>query len=193
MLRDHGGMGQPAWIGAATAAAVRLAAEAGADVDGILAHDLDPTTRAFQVTRFEQSADLPEVAADLAGMLWAECADVPLITTLLEEPAAQAALEAVAEARRQAAARLAGRDEPIRPAEPAPALTLVSTAVALDPRAADVRAVADPARADPALATPQATSATAAPHPSRRLQRAPILAGAVAAAVLLFNRRLRRV
>lgn len=180
-------MGQPAWIAAATAAAVRLAAEAGADVDDILAHDADPTTRAFQVTRFEQSADLPEVAADLAGMLWAESADVPLITTLLEEPAAQAALEAVAEARRQAAARLAGRDEPILPVEPAPALRLVMIPAAADPPV-DVA----PPVAAPAVAPSPATTATAAPQASRRLQRAPILAGAVAAAVLVFNRRARR-
>lgn len=178
-------MGQPAWIGAATAAAVRLAAEAGADVDDILAHDEDPATKAFHVTRFEQSADLPEVAADLAGMLWAESADVPLITTLLEEPAVQAALEAVAEARRQAAARLAGREQPILPVEPAPVLTVVTIPAAADPPAAV------PPVAVPAVAAPPATSA-AAPQPSRRLQRAPVLAGAVAAAVLLFNRRLRR-
>jgi hypothetical protein len=103
----------PPWAGAASAASVRLAAEAGADADELLA---DPGTSrssamrmAQHVARLEQSADLTEVAADLATLLWAECEEVPRISTIVEEPSAQAALEAVAEARREAARRLATR------------------------------------------------------------------------------------
>jgi len=105
----------PVWVPAAIPAAVRLAAEAGTEVDDLLAELLaEPRAggaaaarRKQQVLRLEQSADLTEVATDLAGLLWAECEDVPLIATILEEPAARAALEAVAEARRCAGRRLA--------------------------------------------------------------------------------------
>jgi hypothetical protein len=124
-VRDDGGVAQielPAWIDAATTAAVRLAAEAGAEVDDILEHAGEtPADRlAAQVTRLEQSAEVAEVAADLAGLLWAECADVPPIATILDEPATQAALEAVAEARRQAAARLSAVVPPSPPLDPLP-------------------------------------------------------------------------
>jgi len=44
--------------------------------------------------------------------LWAEREDVPLIDTILEEPAARAALEGVAEARRRGARRLAAGKTP---------------------------------------------------------------------------------
>ena len=119
-VRDDGVVAQPerpAWVTAATTAAVRLAAEADADVDEILEHAGGaPLDRlAAPITRLEQSADATEVATDLAGLLWAECEDVPPIVTILEEPATQAALEAVAEARRRAARRLtaeAGVPEP---------------------------------------------------------------------------------
>lgn len=101
----------PAWVSAAIPAAVRLAAEAGTEVDDVLRHaatdDAGRERLARQAGRLEQSAELTDVATDLAGLLWAECEDVPRIATILEEPAAQAALEAVAEARRLAAARLA--------------------------------------------------------------------------------------
>ena len=173
------------WISAATAAAVRLAAEAGDDVDDLLGHDTAPGTLAFHVTRLEQSAELGEVAADLAGMLWAECADVPRITTLHEEPAAQAALEAVSEARRQAAARLAGRVEPIQPIDPAPMVTLFVT----PPPPPPPPPVTPPVPAPPVAVSVAAPSAQDSP---RRCPRVPVLAGSAAAAVLLFSRRLRR-
>jgi len=101
----------PSWTTAAIPAAVRLAAEAGTEVDEVLEH-LRPGAApnelvADMVVRLEQSADLSEVATDLAALLWAEYEDVPRIATILDEPAAQAALEAVAEARRVAAGRLA--------------------------------------------------------------------------------------
>jgi hypothetical protein len=106
-VRDDGGVAvtrEPAWIDAATAAAVRLAAEAGAEVDDLLEHatHTPEKLRLAHISRLEESAELNEVATDLAGLLWAECTDVPPIATILEESAAQAALEAVAEARRQA-------------------------------------------------------------------------------------------
>ena len=109
--------GHPGWIGAATAGAVRLAAEAGSDVDDILEHTgaASPDRLASQIVRLEQSAEAPEVAADLAGLLWADCEDVPPIATILEEPATQAALEAVGEARRRAARRLAAEASPASP------------------------------------------------------------------------------
>jgi len=104
------------WIAAAAAAAVRLAAEAGAEVDDLLEHaeGLSLNRLAAQITRLEQSSDGIEVATDLAGLLWAECEDVPTIATILEEPATQAALEAVAEARRVAAVRLSVGTRPDR-------------------------------------------------------------------------------
>ncbi|HEV8116640.1 MAG TPA: hypothetical protein VGP53_10415, partial [Acidimicrobiales bacterium] len=99
--------GVPGWTAAAIPAAVRLAAEAGTEVDEVLEHLRPGATPnevvADMVVRLEQSADLTEVATDLAALLWAECEDVPRIATILDEPAAQAALEAVAEARRLAA------------------------------------------------------------------------------------------
>ena len=102
---------EPSWTTAAISATVRLAAEAGTEVDEALDH-LGPggtpaEVVADMVGRLEQSADLTEVATDLAALLWAEYEDVPRIATILDEPAAQAALEAVAEARRVAAGRLA--------------------------------------------------------------------------------------
>jgi len=101
----------PSWTTAAIPAAVRLAAEAGTEVDEVLER-LRPGAApnevvADMVVRLEQSTDLTEVATDLAALLWAECEDVPRIATILGEPAAQASLEAVAEARRVAAGRLA--------------------------------------------------------------------------------------
>ncbi len=117
-MRDDGGVAQtelPAWLDAATAAAVRLAAEAGAEVDDVLEHgDASPDRLTHRVSRLEQSAEVTEVATDLAGLLWAECEDVPLIATILEEPASRAALEAVAEARRLASRRLADGAEVVR-------------------------------------------------------------------------------
>ncbi|MEO5678076.1 MAG: hypothetical protein ABIS47_00220, partial [Acidimicrobiales bacterium] len=114
----------PVWVHAATAAAVRLAAEAGTEVDEAFGQSGPVAARSGRMTqqaiRLEQSADLTEVATDLAGLLWAECEDVPRIATILEEPATQAALEAVAEARRRAAQRLAAAVPPDAPA-PAPA------------------------------------------------------------------------
>jgi len=119
-VRDDGGVAQtqlPKWITAATAAAVRLAAEAGAEVDDILEHagGISTDRLARQVELLDQSADIAEVATDLAGLLWAECEDVPPIATILGEPATGAALEAVAEARRQAARRLAAAPRPVSP------------------------------------------------------------------------------
>jgi len=101
----------PGWITAAASAALRLAAEAATEADELLdeARLNRPSSArtASHVSQLEQSADLQEVATDLAGLLWAECEDVPRIATILEEPAVQGALEAVAAARRLAAQRLA--------------------------------------------------------------------------------------
>ena len=188
-LRDDGRVGEPdlpAWIGAATAAAVRLAAEAGAEVDEILEHDERPAVLRAHINRLQQASEPVEVATDLAGLLWAESEDVPLIETILAEPGTRAALEAVAEARRQAADRLA-RSTPVPEAaapeaEPEPAPEPAPAAVPPAARAATV------------APAPPPTVTTAAP--AFDLRRVPplgaVAAGAAAAALLLVGRRLRR-
>lgn len=221
-LRDDGRMPQtepPAWIAAATSAAVRLAAEAGAEADDILEHagDASPDRLASQISRLEESAAVTEVATDLAGLLWAECEDVPPIATILEEPATQAALEAVAEARRQAAGRLTavavaanGAHEQIgRPASelaPSPSSSpFEPTSVAEPPpsstpepaAATGLRRVASPAAVPPAatVVPPTAavpTSAVAGSSSETGRRTGAVLAGAAAAAIVLFGRRLRR-
>ena len=112
--RDDGGVserGLPGWIVAADAAALRLGAEVGPEVVEILDQAAflggSPRLLIDQAARLKQSADLTEVATDLAGLLWAEYEDVPPIASILEEPAAQGSLEAVAAARRAGARRLA--------------------------------------------------------------------------------------
>jgi len=198
----------PAWIAAATSAAVRLAAEAGAEVDEVLGHgDASPDHLTAQIARLEESADVIEVATDLAGFLWAECEDVPPIATILGEPATQAALEAVAEARRVAASRLADARAAHAPAEVEARPTLPSLrrwaaevappvangpnhdlALRLPPPApALTPAAADPRPALPSSAPAQQTAAPTSRHPATGA----VLASA-AAAILLFGRRLRR-
>ena len=112
--RDDGGVseqGLPGWIVAADAAALRLKAEVDPEVDEVLDqaafHGGSPRLLIDQAARLKQSADLIEVATDLAGLLWAEDEDVPPIASILDEPAAQGSLEAVAAARRAGARRLA--------------------------------------------------------------------------------------
>jgi hypothetical protein len=214
-VRDDGGVAtreNPAWIAAATAAAVRLAAEAGAEVDDVLGHgDASGDLLAQQIVRLERSAEITEVATDLAALLWAECEDVPPIATILEEPETQAALEAVSEARRQAAARLAGGAQP----EEAPRLAPNPHWANPDPHWADREELDDfdpvplsheaeapePAPPEVNVTEPAAPVAfepapglatTPAAVAARRPATGAVLAGAAAAAIVLFGRRLRR-
>jgi len=184
----------PSWSAAATAAAVRLAAEAGADVDDILRRpgESSPLRLRQHIARLEQSADATEIATDLAGLLWAECEEVPPIDILLEEPSSRSALEAVAEARRHAARRLSagvpaagpgpGRSSFAGRPAPAPATPVPARSPAVDASA--------PAPAPPTTAVaPAARHATVAGQARRP---AAAVAGAAAAALLLYSRRLRR-
>ena len=203
-----------------SAAAVRLAAEAAAEADDILEHA--GTGRgshqrlARHAARFEAAAELGEVAADLAGLLWAEWADVPPIATILEEPAAQAALEAVAEARRLEARRLAEGAAAASPAAVPPPTSAVRAGSifgrgpGLDPRPAPASSgtrlaeVTETPPDDSELpASPPATTKiwSSAPTPvpvitvSERVRRrasSAAVAGAAATALLLYGRRLRR-
>lgn len=103
------------WVVAANAAAVRLAAEAGAEVDEIFESPEGASLGQLHrvLATLEQGAEPIEVATDLAGLLWAECEDVPPIATIVEEPSAQASLLAVIEARRLAARRVATKVEAV--------------------------------------------------------------------------------
>ena len=192
----------PAWHGAANAAAVRLAAEAGGDVDDILEHPAETSRRRLvaQIARLENSAEAPEVAADLAGLLWAECEDVPPIAVLLEEPATRAALEAVSEARRLAAERLSAARTDLEGVGPDPAPragvddAFAPAAVAETPHPQWPPEVPVPPEQGPAQAPgPALSPKTAAPAAAsgHRPARGATVAGA-AAALLLFGRRLRR-
>lgn len=193
------------WITAVNAAAVRLAAEAGDEVDLDLAH-LGPAGAAVrhlarQVTRLEESAELSDVAADLAALLWAECANVPPIATILAEPSVAAALEAVAEARRVASARLAAGVSRIGAGEPATAPTAADL---LRRSAAAVQAQTQGNRTQPvATARPAASTSTSVPaaevadgpEPAGVVDFGPPgepPAGSTAAAILRLGRRLRR-
>jgi len=157
-----------------------------------------------QVVRLEQSADLTEVATDLAGLLWAEREDLPLIATILEEPAARAALEAVAEARRCAGRRLAEgvasftatTGSQAAAPQPGPGRSARWAALLTDdgkpsgavtgPNAPDLAAA--PAAPDAILAAQP--SAALVVHPAAATGAA--VAGVAATAILLFGRRLRR-
>ncbi len=183
----------PGWTAAAIPAAVRLAAEAGTEVDEALEHLRPGGPVADMVVRLEQSAALTEVAADLAALLWAECEDVPRIAAILDEPAAQAALEAVAEARRRAAGRLADGAAP-RPAAPQPAA---------QPRVASVISGSWPGPPPVAEAPAPVTVNAARPSPGGHQAPLPALtsvgglglrsaAGTAAAALVAVGRRLRR-
>ncbi len=99
----------PAWVAATTSASLRLAFEAEGEVDDILGHAERTSLDQFAalVARLQASADVAEVASDLAGLLWAEGEDVPQIATILAEPAAREALDVVTEVRRLGARRLA--------------------------------------------------------------------------------------
>lgn len=168
---------------AVIAAVTRLVAEADAEVDDILrmAGRSLPSGLNKEVDRLKQSAEATEVATDLAGLLWAECEEAPPIATMLEEPATQVMLEAVAEARRQAARRLE---------------LVVSSAR----RAPEVTSAPATFNAPPPL-EPTRTSASTGAN-AERLKRAaalgsrrpimPLLAGSAAGAILLLGRRLRR-
>ncbi len=209
-VRDHEWVTvseMPGWTAAAIPAAVRLAAEAGTEVDEALEH-LRPggapaAAVADLVVRLEQSADLTEVATDLAALLWAECEDVPRIAAILDEPVAQAALEAVAEARRVAAGRLAD--------SAASRLAAVSVAASSAVRAPTVTAgeatvppsrevrpeVVAPAR--PSIPSPSPVGHLTAPRPlasvgglGLRSAAGAVAAGTVAAALVAVGRRVRR-
>jgi len=111
--RDDEGVseqGPPGWIVAADAAALRLVAEVGPEVAEVLGEAASRGGSASllidQAARLKRSSDLTEVATDLAGLLWAECEDVPPIASILDDPAAQGSLEAVAAARRAGARRI---------------------------------------------------------------------------------------
>lgn len=99
----------PAWVAATTSAALRLAIEAEGEVEDILGHAERTSLDQFAalVARLRASADVAEVAGDLAGLLWAEGEDVPQIATILDEPSVREALDVVTEARQLAARRLA--------------------------------------------------------------------------------------
>ena len=199
--------GVPGWTAAAIPAAVRLAAEAGTEVDEVLEHLRPGATPnevvADMVVRLEQSADLTEVATDLAALLWAECEDVPPIATILNEPAAQAALEAVAEARRVAAGRLAD----CAGSRPAAASVAASSAVrapavtageATIPCSREVRREVM-ASARPITPSPNPVGHLTAPRPltavgglGLRSAAGAVAAGTVAAALVAVGRRVRR-
>lgn len=203
-MRDDGCVAPddpPSWISAAIPAAVRLAAEAGTEVDEVLAHPRKDAAAADRLAQhaaaFEHSAGLTEVATDLAGLLWAECGEVPLIATIVQEPAARAALEAVAEARRLSGRRLAEeaaicstrtahahRPPDARPGSsqsvgwaalladtPAPAVAVPVTPVTAATEATEAATVqpAPPAPPAPATAPPAPPAPTTAPagSPSR--------------------------
>jgi hypothetical protein len=209
VVRDDGGVAQselPTWVTAATTAAVRLAAEADAEVDEILRHATRPSPErlAGPISRLEQSAEASEVAADLAGLLWAECEDVPPILTILEEPATQAALEAVGEARRQASRRLtaealaAPASPPSTPSGPHSTGTRAAVGTGGSPPPPALSSSPFPTVSPaPAAAEPRPVIASGALGPTGatgggRGPATALLAGAAAAALLLFGRRLRR-
>lgn len=200
----------PDWISCVTAAADRLEAEADDEVEDLFQ---DSGTgfgfeerRSRQAVRFEESAQLSEIAADLAGLLWAEREEVPLIDTILEEPAARAALEGVAEARRRGARHLAAGKSPSAGGSGAPPAGVATPAA--------VATLAAPPT-DPAESSPRQSN-RAAPEvdaqeiaigegslrplwlpaagraPVSRPVRTAALAGATAAAIVLFGRRIRR-
>jgi len=196
----------PGWTAAAIPAAVRLAAEAGTEVDDVLEHlrpGAAPNEVADMVVRLEQSADLTEVATDLAALLWAECEDVPPVATILDEPAARAALEAVAEARRVAAGRLAD----CAGSRPAAASVAASSAVrapavtageATVPSSREVRREVM-ASARPINPSPNPVGHLTAPRPlaaigglGLRSAAGAVAAGTVAAALVAVGRRVRR-
>ena len=210
----------PGWVLVASTAAVRLAAEAGAEADDIIEHvgagEGSHERLVRQAARFEANAELSEVATDLAGLLWAEWEDVPPIATILEEPAARAALEAVAEARRLEARRLVdGAAAASPPAVPPPASIWRSGSISgqaggLDDRPAPANSgtrlaeVAAPRRnravltAPPPAPTrigstaPRPVTATKITDQVRVRVSSAVVAGAAATALLLFGRRLRR-
>jgi len=202
-VRDDGRVDEievPGWVAAAIPAAVRLAAEAGSEVDEVLDRTMPGAVATGrltqQVARLEQSAELDEVATDLAGLLWAECEDVPRIATIRGEPAAQAALEAVAEARRRAARRLAegAVAPPSQPgSEPRPA---AGASVTTGDDAARHQARPEPvATATPAVVVPSPGSSLGpAPLGAKggRRSAGAMAARAAAAAIVVFGRRLRR-
>lgn len=212
----------PGWVLVASTAAVRLAAEAGAEADDIIEHagtgEGSQKRLARHAARFEANAELSEVAIDLAGLLWAEWEDVPPIATILEEPAARAALETVAEARWVEARRLAGGAAAASPAAeplvppPAPAGTgsIFGRGVGLDARPAPASSgtrlaeVPEPPpdtavipTSPPALTRTWPTAPTPAP-PTKVSEQvrvrvsSAVVAGAAATALLLYGRRLRR-
>ncbi len=198
---------EPSWTTAAISATVRLAAEAGTEVDDVLEH-LGPggapaEVVADMVGRLEQSADLTEVATDLAILLWAECADVPRIATILEEPTAQASLEAVAEARRVAAGRLAdgaaSRPSAVSVAASSAvrAPTVTAGEATVPPPREVRREVVAPAR--PSTPSPGPVGHLTAPRPlasvgglGLRSAAGAVAAGTVAAALVAVGRRVRR-
>ena len=213
----------PGWILVASTAAVRLAAEAGTEADDIIEHagtgEGSHDRLARHAARFEANAELSEVAIDLAGLLWAEWEDVPPIATILEEPAARAALEAVAEARRLEARRLADGAAVASPATeplvPPPAPSGVRRSIfgrggGLDDGPASAGSgtrlaqVTDPPPEGavlPALPPAPTKVSSTAPTPvppitaSERVRRrasSAVVAGAAATALLLYGRRLRR-
>ncbi len=201
-MRDNEWVGDgqpPAWLGAAVPGAVRLAAEARTEADDVLAGaragavSSEWLTR--HVVRIEQSAGLTAVATDLAGLLWAECEDVPRIDTILEEPAARAALEAVAEARRCAGHRLS-----VEAAASTPRLVPPADVVRPDP-VIDVPAAATALAGAPVTGQRLVVREKTPALPRRRrrplaaaagLLGSAVVAGAAATAILIFGRHLRR-
>ena len=209
--RDDGCVGDdrsPAWVAAATQGAERLAAEAGAEADEALADPGAGPAEARRlgrhVARLVHSARRTEVAGDLAALLWAECRDVPRIASILDEPEAQAALEAVSEARRRAGRRVAEGIAPCARPEVWPPLPAIGPGRPTARPAGLVPAGAGRPPAPPAAAGGARThrQRRVGPHPvgavplisggERRPAARAAVAGAAVTAVLLFGRHVRR-
>ena len=117
-----------------------------------------------QAARLKQSADLTDVATDLAGLLWAEDEDVPPIASILDEPAAQGSLKAVAAARRAGAHRIEAFTLAPPPARSA-AWPAVGTAQIWPERSVPVDCPTDPSPAQSPLAEPSSPPALPDPPP----------------------------
>lgn len=198
----------PDWISCVAAAADRLEAEANAEVEDLFQDSGIgfERRRSRQAMRFEESAQFSEIAADLAGLLWAEREEVPLIDTILGEPGAKAVLEGVAEARRRGARRLAaGRTPSATPSWARPTCVIAPAAgarLAAQPTGPAEGLARESNRAAPEREADEVSTGEGQIRPmwlpaagrapvSRSVRRA-AFAGATAAAIVLFGRRIRR-